>query len=81
MHLHLRIPAHLASEPILHRLAADPGVEVVILRANLDEERGGWMTVRVGGEQRAVADAIIRLEDRGIEVERLEDVLPPLPDR
>lgn len=81
VHLHLRIPAHLSSEPVLHRLAADPDLEVVILRANLDEEHGGWMIVRIGGEQSVVARAISLLGERGIEVERLDDGPPPLAGR
>lgn len=76
-HLHLRIPAHLASEPIVHRLAHAPGVELVVLRANLDEEHGGWMTVRIDGAVDAIDGAVARLEAEGIEVERLEDAPGP----
>jgi hypothetical protein len=47
--LHLTFPGHLASEPILHRLATEFGLVTNIRRANI-EEWGGWVIVEVDGD-------------------------------
>ena len=67
--MHLTFPGHLASEPILHRLATEFGLVTNIRRANI-EERGGWVIVEVDGEDERIADAVVWLAERGLGVDR-----------
>jgi hypothetical protein len=69
--LHLTFPEHLNSEPILHRLGADRGLVTNIRRANLEEDRGGWVIVEVTGDDEAVAEAVAWLAEQGINVDRI----------
>jgi ABC-type methionine transport system ATPase subunit len=70
--LHLTFPGHLASEPILHRLATEFGLVTNIRRANI-EERGGWVIVEVDGDDDRVADAVVWLAERGLGVDRIDE--------
>ncbi len=70
--LHLTFPEHLASEPVLHRVGTGFGLVTNIRRANLEEERGGWVILEVDGEDAAVAEAIAWLVDQGLQVDRIE---------
>ena len=70
--LHLTLPGHLASEPILHRLATEFGVVTNIRRANI-EDRGGWVIVEVDGDDERVASAVAWLAEHGLEVDRIDE--------
>jgi ABC-type methionine transport system ATPase subunit len=70
-HLHLTFPAHLVSQPVIHRLGTQFGLVTNIRRANI-EERGGWIIVEVEGEDERVADAIAWLAEQGLQVDRIE---------
>ena len=71
-HLHLTLPGHLASEPVLHGLATEFGLVTNIRRANI-EERGGWIIVEVEGDEARIADAIGWLTERGLQVDRIDE--------
>jgi hypothetical protein len=68
--LHITFPEHLMSEPVVHRLGADFGLVVNIRRANLEEDRGGWLIVEVDGDR--IGDAVAWLTDQGLAVDRIE---------
>jgi hypothetical protein len=70
--LHLTYPARLMSEPVVHRLGADFGLVVNIRRANLEEDRGGWMILEVEGDESSIASAVRWLAERGLQVDRIE---------
>ena len=70
-HLHLSFPADLISEPILHGLATRFGLVSTIRRANLEEDRGGWLLVQVEGDDSAISDAIAWLGEQGVDVDRI----------
>jgi ABC-type methionine transport system ATPase subunit len=70
-HLHLTFPAHLVSQPVIHRLGTEFGLVTNIRRANI-EERGGWIIVEVEGEDERVADALAWLAEQGLQVDRIE---------
>jgi hypothetical protein len=59
------------SEPILHRLGADLGLVVNIRRANLEEDRGGWVIVEVHGDEEGIAAAVAWLLEQGLQVDRI----------
>jgi ABC-type methionine transport system ATPase subunit len=69
--LHLTLPQRLTSEPILHRLGAELGLVVNIRRANLEEDRGGWVIVEVEGREEEIAAAEAWLLDQGLQVDRI----------
>jgi len=62
--LHVTFPGHLASEPILHRVASEFGLVTNIRRANIDD-RGGWVIVEVDGDDEQLAAAVSWLAERG----------------
>ncbi len=70
--LHLTLPEHLASEPIVQRVGSEFGLVTNIHRANLGE-RGGWIILEAEGEDERLTDAIAWLMERGLQVDRLED--------
>ena len=70
-HLHLTFPAHLVSQPVVHRLGTEFGLVTNIRRANI-EERGGWIIVEVQGDDERVAEAIAWLAEQGLQVDRIE---------
>ena len=57
--LHVTFPGHLASEPILHRVASEFGLVTNIRRANIDD-RGGWVIVEVAGGDELTGSLIVR---------------------
>ena len=69
--LHLSFPGDLISEPVLHELASGFGVVSTIRRANLEEDRGGWLILQLDGDDAAIAAAVSWLADRGVEVDRI----------
>ena len=70
-HLHLTFPAHLVSQPVIHRLGTEFGLVTNIRRANI-EERGGWIIVEVQGQEERVVEAIAWLAEQGLQVDRIE---------
>jgi L-aspartate semialdehyde sulfurtransferase ferredoxin len=70
--LHLTFPEHLISEPVIHRMGTEFGLVTNIRRANLDEERGGWIIVEVEGDDDRIADAVSWLADIGLQVDRID---------
>lgn len=70
--LHLTFPQDLMSEPVVHRVGTDFGLVVNIRRANLEEDRGGWMILEVEGEDERIGDAVTWLVGRGLQVDRLD---------
>jgi ABC-type methionine transport system ATPase subunit len=71
-HLHLTFPPRLMSEPIVHRVGAEFGLVVNIRRANLEEDRGGWVILEVVGEETEIAAAVGWLAEQGLQVDRIE---------
>ena len=69
--LHLTFPPHLISEPVVHRVGSDFGLVVNIRRANLEEDRGGWVILEVEGAEEAISAAIAWLADQGLQVDRI----------
>jgi hypothetical protein len=69
--LHLTFPRDLISEPVMHRLGADFGLVVNIRRANLEEDRGGWVILEVDGGDDAIARAVVWLAGQGLQVDRI----------
>ena len=72
-HLHLSFPSDLTTEPVLHGLATRFSLVSTIRRANLEEDRGGWLLVQVEGEDVAIAEAVSWLGEQGVDVDRLAD--------
>jgi L-aspartate semialdehyde sulfurtransferase ferredoxin len=70
--LHLTFPEHLISEPVIHRMGTEFGLITNIRRANLDEERGGWIIVEVEGDDDRIAAAVSWLADIGLQVDRID---------
>ena len=70
----LTFPEHLIKQPIIGRMAREFDVLPNIRRANVEESMG-WMVCELGGDDDAVSRAIAWLEDVGVQVDRLEDVV------
>ena len=70
--LHLTLSEHLISEPVIHRMGMEFGLVTNIRRANLDEERGGWIIVEVEGDDDRIAEAVSWLADIGLQVDRID---------
>lgn len=70
----LRFPEALVREPVVAELVRDHGVLVNIRRAEVSE-REGWIIGELEGEEAAVDAAVRWLEQRGVEVSLLGDVV------
>jgi ABC-type methionine transport system ATPase subunit len=70
----LVFPDSLVREPVLARLVRRFDVEPNIRRAAV-EEGAGWVVCELDGDTNAVEDAVVWLEEAGVSVERLGDVL------
>lgn len=70
----LVFPDELVREPVVAKLARDFAVEPNIRRAAV-EEHSGWIVCELGGEPAAVAAALSWLEEAGVSVEPLGDVV------
>jgi ABC-type methionine transport system ATPase subunit len=70
--LHLTFPEHLISEPVLHHVASEFELVTNIRRANLEEDRGGWVIVELSGDGDAIARAIAWLDEQGLQVDRID---------
>jgi ABC-type methionine transport system ATPase subunit len=69
--LHLTFPQHLISEPVLHRVGTEFGLVTNIRRANLEEERGGWVILEVDGDEAEIERAVVWLAEQGLQVDRI----------
>jgi L-aspartate semialdehyde sulfurtransferase ferredoxin len=70
--LHLTFPPHFISDPVVHRVGVDFDLVVNIRRANLEEDRGGWLILEVEGDDDRIGAAVGWLAERGLQVDRLE---------
>jgi ABC-type methionine transport system ATPase subunit len=70
----LTFPEHLIKQPLLGRLVREFDVLPNIRRANV-EETMGWIICELAGEDDAVEGAVAWLEDAGVQVDRLGDVV------
>ena len=69
--LHLTFPEHLVQEPVIYTLGKQFDIVTNIRRANV-EERIGWVILEVEGTEEALANAAGYLEDRGVQVDRID---------
>ncbi len=69
--LHLTFPEHLVQEPIIYTLGKQFDIITNIRRANV-EEKVGWVILEVEGPDDALARGIGYLEDRGVQVDRID---------
>ena len=74
MRVKLIFPEGLIREPIMARLVRDHDVSPNIRRASIEEDMG-WMSLDLGGDAGAVRNAVAWLEEIGVEVDQLGDVL------
>jgi ABC-type methionine transport system ATPase subunit len=70
----LTFPEHLIKRPLLGLLVREFDVLPNIRRANV-EETVGWIICELGGEDDAVEKAVTWLEESGVQVDRLGDVV------
>jgi ABC-type methionine transport system ATPase subunit len=70
----LTFPESLIREPLLGRLDRQFDVLPNIRRANI-EEKVGWIVCELAGRPEAVETAISWLHDKGVQVDRLGDVV------
>ncbi len=70
----LVFPEELVREPVLARLTRSFDVEPNIRRASV-EAASGWIVCELTGEHEAVDAAVAWLEQTGVSVERLGDVV------
>jgi len=70
----LVFPEELVREPVLARLARTFEVEPNIRRASVETD-SGWIICELSGEQAVIDEAVAWLEQTGVHVERLGDVV------
>jgi ABC-type methionine transport system ATPase subunit len=70
----LTFPEELIKEPLLGRLVREFDVLPNIRRANV-EDTVGWIVCEFAGEPDAVDRAIAWLQEKGVQVDHLEDVV------
>ena len=70
----LTFPEHLIKQPLLGRLVREFDVLPNIRRANV-EEKMGWIICELAGADDAVENAVDWLQDKGVQVDRLGDVV------
>jgi ABC-type methionine transport system ATPase subunit len=70
----LTFPEHLIKQPLLGRLVREFDVLPNIRRANV-EEKMGWIICELAGDDDSVENAVDWLEDAGVQVDRLGDVV------
>jgi ABC-type methionine transport system ATPase subunit len=70
----LTFPEELIKEPLLGRLVREFDVLPNIRRANV-EDTVGWIVCELAGELAAVEEAIAWLGAKGVQVDRLEDMV------
>lgn len=69
--LHLTFPEQLVQEPVIYTVGKQFEVVTNIRRANV-EERIGWVILEVEGTEEALAKAVAYLEERGVQVGRID---------
>lgn len=72
--LKLTFPEHLIKQPVIARLVREFDVMPNIRQAKI-EERVGWVVCELAGEDDSIEKAIRWLQDVGVEVDRLGDLL------
>jgi len=70
----LTFPEHLVKQPIIARLVREFDVMPNIRRASV-EEHMGWIVCELGGDSTAVEKAVAWLNDLGVGVDALGDVV------
>ena len=70
----LTFPEHLIKQPLLGRLVREFDVLPNIRRANVEDEVG-WIVCELDGPSDAVERAVTWLQELGIQVDRLGDVV------
>ena len=70
----LTFPEHLIKQPLMGRLVREFDVLPNIRRANITESVG-WIVCELGGEQAQVEKALEWLNNAGVQVDRLGDVV------
>lgn len=70
----LTFPENLIKQPIIARLVREFEVMPNIRRANV-EESFGWVVCELGGDDGEIDRALEWLEDLGVNVDRLHDVM------
>ena len=70
----ITFPEALIRQPIIGRMVQEFDVMPNIRRANV-EETVGWVICELGGEDEAVERALEWLNDLGVQVDRLGDVV------
>ncbi len=70
----LTFPEHLIKQPVIGRLAREFDVLPNIRRASV-EDTVGWMVCEFGGDGDSVHRALVWLEELGVQVDRLGDVV------
>ena len=69
--LHLTFPEHLVQEPVIYTLGKQFDIVTNIRRANV-EETVGWVILEVEGSEDALAKAVAYLDERGVQVDRID---------
>ncbi len=70
--LHLTFPEHLVQEPVIYTLGKRFELVTNIRRANLEEERGGWVILEVDGDPAEIERAVAWLAEQGLDVDRIQ---------
>ena len=70
----LTFPEHLIKQPVIARMVREFDVMPNIRRASV-EEHFGWIVCELGGDDDAIERAIDWLQDLGVQVDRLGDVV------
>ena len=70
----LTFPEHLIKQPVIARMVREFDVMPNVRRASV-EEHFGWIVCELGGDDGAIERAIDWLQDLGVQVDRLGDVV------
>ncbi len=76
----LKFNPRLVDQPITYRLASDYGLLLNVLRGEVDEY-GGELIISLEGEGGAIEEGIEYLEETGVEVRELTDLVTVDRDR
>jgi len=69
--VHLTFEGHLADEPVIWTMSQEFDLVFNIRQADL-EEGVGWIMLELEGDDQKLADALQRLEERGVVVAPIE---------
>lgn len=70
----LTFPEHLITEPVIARMMRRFDVLPNIRRANI-EDTFGWMVCEISGDAAVLEDALHFLDETGVQIDRLGDVV------